>query len=126
MSAEGSNDLVQRASVIRSTVGKPQGVTATSPYPPSTGFYDERMRAQLIAQPEDHVAQPTIESSLHPTVIDGELVPRHVDVRPFVFLGGEGKAAVTPGGLTRVAFGEGAIVVNSTQNGGAKDTWVLP
>ena len=86
----------------------------------------ERMRAQLIAQPEDYVAQPTIEISLHPTVIDGELQPRHVDLRPFVFLRGHGKAAVMPGGLTPVAFEEGAMVVNSTQNGGAKDTWVLP
>jgi len=85
----------------------------------------ERMRAQLIAQPEDYVAQPTVEISLHPTVIDGELQPRHVDLRPFVFMRGDGDAAVMPGGLTRVAFGEGAMVVNSTQNGGAKDTWVL-
>jgi uncharacterized circularly permuted ATP-grasp superfamily protein len=86
----------------------------------------ERMRAQLIAQPEDFVAQPTIEISLHPTVIGDALRPRHVDLRPFVFLRGEGKAAVMPGGLTRVAFEQGAMVVNSTQNGGAKDTWVLP
>ena len=86
----------------------------------------ERMRAQLIAQPEDYVAQPTIEISLHPTVIGGELQPRHVDLRPFVFMRGHGTAAVMPGGLTRVAFEEGAMVVNSTQNGGAKDTWVLP
>jgi uncharacterized circularly permuted ATP-grasp superfamily protein len=82
--------------------------------------------AQLIARPQDYVAQPTIEISLHPTVIGGELQPRHVDLRPFVFLRGHGKAAVMPGGLTRVAFEEGAMVVNSTQNGGAKDTWVLP
>jgi uncharacterized circularly permuted ATP-grasp superfamily protein len=85
----------------------------------------ERMRAQLIAQPEDYVAQTTVEISLHPTVIDGELQPRHVDLRPFVFMRGDGDAAVMPGGLTRVAFEEGAMVVNSTQNGGAKDTWVL-
>jgi len=85
----------------------------------------ERVRAQLIAEPQEYVAQPTIEISLHPTVIGGELQPRHVDLRPFVFLRGEGKAAVMPGGLTRVALGEGAMVVNSTQNGGAKDTWVL-
>jgi uncharacterized circularly permuted ATP-grasp superfamily protein len=58
-------------------------------------------------------------------VIGDELAPRHVDLRPFVFLRGDGTAAVMPGGLTRVAFGEGAMVVNSTQNGGAKDTWVL-
>ena len=85
----------------------------------------ERMRAQLIAQPDQYIAQPTVEISLHPTVIDGELQPRHVDLRPFVFMRGDGDAAVMPGGLTRVAFGEGAMVVNSTQDGGAKDTWVL-
>ncbi len=85
----------------------------------------ERIRAQIITQPGDFVAQPTIEISLHPTVIGNELAPRHVDLRPFVFMRGDGKAAVMPGGLTRVAFGEGAMVVNSTQNGGAKDTWVL-
>ena len=58
-------------------------------------------------------------------MIDGALQPRHVDLRPFVFMRGPDDAAVMPGGLTRVAFGEGAMVVNSTQNGGAKDTWVL-
>jgi uncharacterized circularly permuted ATP-grasp superfamily protein len=86
----------------------------------------ERVRAQLIAQPADYIAQPTVEISLHPTVIGDELRPRHVDLRPFVFQHGTGKAVVMPGGLTRVAFEEGAMVVNSTQNGGAKDTWVLP
>jgi uncharacterized circularly permuted ATP-grasp superfamily protein len=57
-------------------------------------------------------------------VIDGRLEPRHVDLRPFVFLAAGGEASVLPGGLTRVAFEEGALVVNSSQNGGAKDTWV--
>jgi len=78
-----------------------------------------------IARPEDFIAQPTIEISLHPTVIGDELQPRHVDLRPLVFMHGAGNAVVMPGGLTRVAFGEGAMAVNSTQNGGAKDTWVL-
>ena len=87
----------------------------------------ERLRdAADRARPGSSSPSRTIEISLHPTVIDGELQPRHVDLRPFVFLRGDGKAAVMPGGLTRVAFGEGAMVVNSTQNGGAKDTWVLP
>ncbi len=86
----------------------------------------ERLRTELVERPGEFIAQPTIEISLHPTVIGDELAPRHVDLRPFVFLRGDGKAAVMPGGLTRVAFGEGAMVVNSTQNGGAKDTWVLP
>ena len=85
----------------------------------------ERLRGELRARPGDFVVQPRVDLSLHPTVIEGELRPRHVDLRPFVFLHGPEKAAVMPGGLTRVAFGEGALVVNSTQNGGAKDTWVL-
>ena len=79
----------------------------------------------MRARPEEFIAQPRVEISLHPTVIDGSLRPRHVDLRPFVFMRGPDDAAVMPGGLTRVAFGDGAMVVNSTQNGGAKDTWVL-
>ena len=67
-----------------------------------------------------------MELSTHPTLIDGELSPRHVDLRPFVFMHGPGRRAVMPGGLTRFAIEEGAMVVNSTQNGGFKDTWVLP
>ena len=86
----------------------------------------ERLRAAVIAAPNDFIAQPRVEISLHPTVIDGALHPRHVDLRPFVFMRGGREAAVMPGGLTRVAFGEGAMVVNSTQDGGAKDTWVMP
>jgi uncharacterized circularly permuted ATP-grasp superfamily protein len=86
----------------------------------------EAARERIVAAPEEYVAQPLVEISLHPTVIDGALHPRHVDLRPFVFLRASGEAAVMPGGLTRVAFQEGAMVVNSTQNGGAKDTWVLP
>ena len=62
--------------------------------------------------------------SRHPTLVDGRLEPRHVDLRAFVFLAGE-RATALPGGLTRVALDEGALVVNSSQNGGAKDTWVL-
>ena len=85
----------------------------------------EALRAAIAAAPAEFVAQPLIDLSVHPTVVDGELRPRHVDLRPFVFLRASGEAAVMPGGLTRVALGEGAIVVNSTQNGGAKDTWVL-
>jgi uncharacterized circularly permuted ATP-grasp superfamily protein len=63
--------------------------------------------------------------SQHPTVVDpGRLEPRHVDLRPFVFSTADGVRAL-PGGLTRVAWDAGALVVNSSQNGGAKDTWVL-
>ena len=78
----------------------------------------------MSASPGDYIAQELVPLSCHPTVIDGRLEPRHVDLRPFVFLGADG-AAVLPGGLTRVAFDDGALVVNSSQNGGAKDTWVV-
>jgi uncharacterized circularly permuted ATP-grasp superfamily protein len=84
-----------------------------------------RVRTAVRASPADFIAQELVSISQHPTVIDGELRPRHVDLRPFVFLGADGEAGVLPGGLTRVAFDEGALVVNSSQNGGAKDTWVL-
>ena len=83
----------------------------------------EATRKKVQAAPEDHVAQELIPLSRHPTVIDGRLEPRHVDLRPFVFLAADG-ASVMPGGLTRVAFDKGALVVNSSQNGGAKDTWI--
>ena len=67
-----------------------------------------------------------VELSTHPTVVDGALAPRHVDLRPFVLTSGPDAVEVLPGGITRVALDEGALVVNSSQNGGAKDTWVLP
>jgi uncharacterized circularly permuted ATP-grasp superfamily protein len=85
----------------------------------------EEIRRCVREDPGAYVAQPLVMLSRHPTVIDGLLAPRHVDLRPFVFLHGPDAARVLPGGLTRVAFDEGALVVNSTQNGGAKDTWVL-
>jgi uncharacterized circularly permuted ATP-grasp superfamily protein len=66
-----------------------------------------------------------VELSQHPTLIDGVLVPRHVDLRPFVFMQGPDDAQVLAGGLTRVALDEGDVIVNTSQNGGFKDTWVL-
>jgi uncharacterized circularly permuted ATP-grasp superfamily protein len=75
--------------------------------------------------PEAWIAQETVWFSRHPTVIDGELAPRHVDLRAFVTFDGD-RAEAVPGGLSRVAFDEGELVVNSSQGGGAKDTWVLP
>jgi uncharacterized circularly permuted ATP-grasp superfamily protein len=84
-----------------------------------------RLRARLEADPGRFVAQPIVALSCHPTVVDpGRLEPRHVDLRPFVFCA-DGGARALPGGLTRVAWDAGALVVNSSQNGGAKDTWVL-
>jgi carboxylate-amine ligase len=85
----------------------------------------ERIRAAVRDSPGDYIAQELVMLSEHATVIDGELVPRHVDLRPFVFLGLEGEASTLPGGLTRVALNEGTLVVNSSQNGGAKDTWIV-
>jgi uncharacterized circularly permuted ATP-grasp superfamily protein len=75
-------------------------------------------------RPQGYVAQEMVPLSRHPTLVDGRLEPRHIDLRAFVFLAGE-RATALPGGLTRVALDEGALVVNSSQNGGAKDTWVL-
>jgi uncharacterized circularly permuted ATP-grasp superfamily protein len=85
----------------------------------------DALRGELTADPERFVAQPLVTLSRHPTVVDGTLQARHVDLRPFVFLHGPGDARVLAGGLTRVALDAGAMVVNSSQNGGAKDTWVL-
>ena len=78
----------------------------------------------LSAEPEAFVAQETVMLSCHPTVTDGALELRHIDLRPFAISSG-GNVEVLPGGLTRVAFERGALVVNSSQNGGSKDTWVL-
>ncbi|WP_051325108.1 circularly permuted type 2 ATP-grasp protein [Candidatus Solirubrobacter pratensis] len=85
-----------------------------------------RVRKQVEASPGDWIAQRMVMLSTHPTVSGNELAPRHIDLRPFVFMGEGGEPRVLPGGLTRVARDEGALVVNSSQNGGAKDTWVLP
>jgi uncharacterized circularly permuted ATP-grasp superfamily protein len=84
----------------------------------------ERLRDRLAREPGQFIAQPTVAISHHPTVVDsGRLEPRHVDLRPFIFSTAS-TVGVLPGGLTRVAWDAGALVVNSSQNGGAKDTWV--
>jgi uncharacterized circularly permuted ATP-grasp superfamily protein len=85
-----------------------------------------RVRKEVEASPGDWIAQRLVMLSTHPTVSAGELAPRHIDLRPFVFMGQGGEPRVLPGGLTRVARDEGALIVNSSQNGGAKDTWILP
>jgi uncharacterized circularly permuted ATP-grasp superfamily protein len=84
----------------------------------------EEIERRVRAAPNRYVAQETISLSTHPTVIDGRLEPRHVDLRPFVIGGGD-SAATAPGALTRVAFEAGELVVNSSRNGGGKDTWVM-
>ena len=85
----------------------------------------EQLRERVRSAPGDFVAQRLVELSTHPTVVDGQLRPRHVDLRPFVLTPALDAVEVLPGGVTRVALDEGALVVNSSQNGGAKDTWVL-
>ncbi|HWI21897.1 MAG TPA: circularly permuted type 2 ATP-grasp protein [Baekduia sp.] len=85
----------------------------------------EVARQAIREEPSAFIAQELVMLSTHPTVVGDRLVPRHVDLRPFVYMGRDRDAQVVPGGLTRVAFDEGALVVNSSQNGGVKDTWVL-
>jgi uncharacterized circularly permuted ATP-grasp superfamily protein len=85
----------------------------------------EAARRAVRAHPGGYIAQRLVCLSTHPTVIDGGLARRHVDLRPYVFLGAGGETHVVPGGVTRVALQEGALIVNASQNGGAKDTWVL-
>lgn len=87
--------------------------------PASTREQREDFARKIEQDPRGYIAQPTIHLSRHPTFIDG----RHVDLRPFVLYGEE--ISVLPGGLTRVALPEGSLVVNSSQGGGTKDTWVL-
>jgi uncharacterized circularly permuted ATP-grasp superfamily protein len=86
----------------------------------------EELREKVRSSPQDYVAQRLVELSTHPTVVDGMLEPRHVDLRPYVLMSGPDDVEVLPGGVTRVALDAGALVVNSSQNGGAKDTWVVP
>jgi uncharacterized circularly permuted ATP-grasp superfamily protein len=80
-------------------------------------------REKIIAAPEKYIAQPTLALSTCPTFVDSGVAPRHIDLRPYVLSGRE--VRMVPGGLTRVALKAGSLVVNSSQGGGTKDTWVL-
>ena len=91
--------------------------------PAATKAEIEDFRAVLKARPDNYVAQPTLSLSTCPTYVDAGIAPRHIDLRPFVLSGTE--VQMVPGGLTRVALKEGSLVVNSSQGGGTKDTWVL-
>ena len=85
---------------------------------------DRRAAEQRVREePDAWIAQEMETLSTHPTLCDGRLEPRHIDLRAFVIRADEG-ARTAPGGLTRVAFDAGSLVVNSSQNGGGKDTWV--
>lgn len=91
--------------------------------PHSTSSQREEFRTRIQANPRGYIAQPTLSLSCAPCFIDGKIVPRHVDLRPYVLYGNE--VRIVPGGLTRVALKKGSLVVNSSQGGGSKDTWVL-
>jgi uncharacterized circularly permuted ATP-grasp superfamily protein len=84
----------------------------------------ELFRAKLKHDPSNFIAQPTLALSTCPTFVEQGIAPRHVDLRPFV-LTGRDQVRIVPGGLTRVALKNGSLVVNSSQGGGTKDTWVL-
>jgi len=91
--------------------------------PASTKAEIERFRGALLANPEGYIAQPTLSLSSCPTFVDSGIAPRHIDLRPFVLSGRT--VQMVPGGLTRVALKQGSLVVNSSQGGGTKDTWIL-
>jgi uncharacterized circularly permuted ATP-grasp superfamily protein len=91
--------------------------------PHSTATEREEFRAKILAEPRNFIAQPTLALSTSPCFIDNRVEPRHVDLRPYVLYGDT--VTVVPGGLTRVALKKGSLVVNSSQGGGSKDTWVL-
>ncbi len=91
--------------------------------PASTSDEREAYKRRVLRNPSNFIAQPTLPLSTAPTLVNGVLRPRHVDLRPFVLTGSA--TSVIPGGLTRVALREGSLVVNSSQGGGTKDTWVL-
>ncbi len=91
--------------------------------PAATHAEIEDFRARLIAKPEGYIAQPTLALSACPTYVKAGIAPRHIDLRPFVLSGKT--VSMVPGGLTRVALKDGSLVVNSSQGGGTKDTWIL-
>jgi uncharacterized circularly permuted ATP-grasp superfamily protein len=91
--------------------------------PQSTKAQREEFARKIEADPRNYIAQPTISFSRAPCLIGDKLEPRHVDLRPYVLYGD--KVTIVPGGLTRVALNRGSLVVNSSQGGGSKDTWVL-
>ena len=91
--------------------------------PHSTAEQREEFKRRIIANPRNYIAQPTLALSTAPCFVEGEVEARHVDLRPYILCGE--KVTIVPGGLTRVALQRGSLVVNSSQGGGSKDTWVL-
>ncbi|MEP7367381.1 MAG: circularly permuted type 2 ATP-grasp protein [Acidobacteriota bacterium] len=91
--------------------------------PHSTAEERAEFKTRIEADPRNYIAQPTIQLSTAPCFIDGAIEPRHIDLRPYILFGD--KVTIVPGGLTRVALKKGSLVVNSSQGGGSKDTWVV-
>ncbi len=91
--------------------------------PHSTAEQREQFRSYILCDPRNYIAQPTLSLSCAPCLIDGSIESRHIDLRPYILMGE--KTTLVPGGLTRVALRKGSLVVNSSQGGGSKDTWVL-
>jgi len=91
--------------------------------PHSTAAEQEEFAKRIEANPRNYIAQPTLSLSRVPTIVEGTFEGRHVDLRPYILYGED--VFVLPGGLTRVALKKGSLVVNSSQGGGSKDTWVL-
>jgi uncharacterized circularly permuted ATP-grasp superfamily protein len=91
--------------------------------PQSTKEQREKFREVIEAQPRNFIAQPVLSFSRAPCLISDSIEPRHVDLRPYILFGDQ--INIVPGGLTRVALPKGSLVVNSSQGGGSKDTWVL-
>jgi uncharacterized circularly permuted ATP-grasp superfamily protein len=91
--------------------------------PKSSRGQIEAFRAKIEADPANYIAQPTLALSTCPTFVEEGVAPRHVDLRPYCLCGET--IELVPGGLTRVALSEGSLVVNSSQGGGVKDTWVM-
>jgi uncharacterized circularly permuted ATP-grasp superfamily protein len=91
--------------------------------PHSTAEQRAQFRDRILANPRNYIAQPTLDLSCAPCFVDGRIEPRHIDLRPYILAGQQ--TVIVPGGLTRVALRRGSLVVNSSQGGGSKDTWVL-
>jgi uncharacterized circularly permuted ATP-grasp superfamily protein len=123
---DGTADTRVSSARLREQVTKPRhghGGTGVVVGPHAEPEALEQLAGEIRRQPDQFISQPTVFLSRHPTVIDGELRLRHVDLRAFAFSAEE--VALMPGGLSRVALEEGKLVVNSSQNGGGKDTWVI-
>ncbi len=120
--AERAYTLEHLEDLVVKAVGESGGYgMLIGPY--STAAQRDEFRRAIIDNPRNYIAQPTLALSRAPCVVDRQIEPRHVDLRPFILYGK--RVTIVPGGLTRVALKRGSLVVNSSQGGGSKDTWVL-